>query len=388
MSERQNITEYSGSFKKFLPAILKENKTGWIIEYYCEHPISHILTRKQIKLQRIITRYKSVKDARIHVSRMVMALNAKLSGGWNPFFTDEDARLYEKLSTVSELFLAEKKKELRKNSIRSYNSFINILIDWSNKNSPGMFASMFNQLYAVRYMDYIYTSRNVGLTTYNNHVKMGRAFFNWMKEKCYTKQNPFDQVKVKPKHKKTRILIPPEIRQKIIKDLEVNNPQFLLMCNLVYNSLIRITEMQLLRVGDVRLNDGYIQVIGTVAKNHKTRFASLNAESIKRLTDMNLERYPANYYLFGSYLIPSKEPAGNGCYGEKWTKLRNRVKFAKEMQLYSLRDTGINEMLKSGIDDLSVMQHADHSSLEMTTLYGNHYDPNLIKLISEKAPKF
>lgn len=58
------------------------------------------------------------------------------------------------------------------------------------------------------------------------------------------------------------------------------------------------------------------------------------------------------------------------------------------MQLYSLRDTGIYDMLKSGIDDLTVMQHADHSTLEMTTIYGNHQDPNLINLINEKAPKF
>jgi integrase len=58
------------------------------------------------------------------------------------------------------------------------------------------------------------------------------------------------------------------------------------------------------------------------------------------------------------------------------------------MQLYSLRDTGINEMIKSGIDDLSVMQHADHSSLDMTTRYANHADPHLVDVIYNKAPSF
>ena len=58
------------------------------------------------------------------------------------------------------------------------------------------------------------------------------------------------------------------------------------------------------------------------------------------------------------------------------------------MQLYSLRDTGINNMLKSGIDPLTVMQHADHHDLAMTTRYANHADPNLIKKIAENAPKF
>ena len=114
MSVPQNFTnQTNNAINSYLPAVLKENKSGWIIEYYAEHPTTHILARKQIKLQRIIGRYTCKKDARLHVQRMIFVLNTKLSGGWNPFFEDEDARFYEKLSVVSELFITEKKKELR-----------------------------------------------------------------------------------------------------------------------------------------------------------------------------------------------------------------------------------------------------------------------------------
>ena len=58
------------------------------------------------------------------------------------------------------------------------------------------------------------------------------------------------------------------------------------------------------------------------------------------------------------------------------------------MQLYSLRDTGINGMLKAGIDPLSVMQAADHSDLSMTTRYANHAAPELFRKLNEKAPSF
>jgi site-specific recombinase XerD len=58
------------------------------------------------------------------------------------------------------------------------------------------------------------------------------------------------------------------------------------------------------------------------------------------------------------------------------------------MQQYSLRDSGIFEMLKKGIDPLSVQQLADHHSLEMTTIYANHLDPNLQRIIVDNAPKF
>ena len=63
----------------FLPAMLREYKSGWIIEYYVEHPLSHKLERKKVRLTKLVSRYKSVKDARIHANKIVMALNIKLS---------------------------------------------------------------------------------------------------------------------------------------------------------------------------------------------------------------------------------------------------------------------------------------------------------------------
>ncbi len=75
-------------------------------------------------------------------------------------------------------------------------------------------------------------------------------------------------------------------------------------------------------------------------------------------------------------------------YGNVWREMRDRLKLPKEYQLYSLRDTGINNMLKAGIDPLTVMQATDHHELSMTTRYANHADPNLIRTLTELAPKF
>lgn len=388
MSTPQNFTGSGLGKFHYLPAVLKENNSGWIIEYYVEHPTTHILTRKQIRLKRLVTRYKSVREARLHVQKIIENLNAKLSGGWNPFFVGEDARMYEKLTTVTELFLKEKTKELRPNTMRSYSSFCFLLNDWIKKTSPGLLASLFNHLYAVKYMDYVYNTRNVNVTTYNNNIKMGRAVFNWMRERCYTAQNPFEQIKTKPKPKKTRIIIPPDVRGKIIAHLEKENNNFIIVCKLVFSALIRPNEIRLLKVSDINLTEKYIRIDEKVSKNKKTRFAALTPDVIESIEKMNLERYPDTYYFLSSYFLPDKEPAGNGCYGGAWDKLRKELKLPAEMQLYSFRDSGIFEMLKSGIDDLSVMQHADHSSLDITTIYANHFDPNLIHKISNKAPKF
>ncbi len=376
------------SVRNYLPAVLKENKSGWIIEYYVAHPITGKFVRKKMKLERLRNRYTSMKELRAHCAQMIRIQNDKLAGGWNPFFSEEDARLYEKMKTVSALFLQEKKKELRYNSYRSYSSFITIFMEWCDKNHPDMFASMFVQLYAVRYMDYVYKDRNVGVTTYNNQIKMARAFFNWMKERCYVQSNPFEKVKPKPKVTKTRIIIPEDIRTSILKHLTSNNPSFLLICRLIYTSLIRPNEIKLLKVVNINLKERYITVVDSVAKNHHQRTAAINAEIIELIKQLDIMAYPASFHVFGKNLTPDKEQAGNGRFGEEWVKMRKELDFPKEMQMYSLRDTGIHEMLRGGINDLSVMQHADHSSLEMTTIYGNHKDKTLNELIYNNSPKF
>jgi integrase len=103
---------------------------------------------------------------------------------------------------------------------------------------------------------------------------------------------------------------------------------------------------------------------------------------------MKLNDYKKDYYLFGDNFLPNRKEAFRRRFDKEWDKMRTALSLPKEMQLYSLRDTGITEMLKTGIDPLSVKQHADHHSLEMTTIYSNHVDSNLAKIIREKAPAF
>lgn len=387
MSIPQNFPDRP--INSYLPAILKENKSGWIIEYYVEHPETNELTRKQIRLTKIVKRYSSVKDARAHVAKMILALNTKLSGGWNPFFSSEDARLYEKFTNVLDFFLKEKRKESRENTVRSYVSFCKIIVEYVSeiKMNETLF-STFGRVDAVRYMDYMYNTRNVGAYTYNNHIKMARAVWNWAKEKCYTKENPFDYIKPKQKPRKTRVIIPQQTRHKIAEDFTKHCPEMVLVCNLVYSSLIRPNEIKKIRIKDIHTDKHYIVINGENAKNHKTRYATITHEIVDLLNAIKTERYKPNDYLFSDNMQPGATEISYGAFSKRWESMRKRTGVPMEMQLYSLRDTGIYDMLKAGINDLSVMQHADHSSLEMTTIYGNHYDEQLHDIIYNQSPKF
>jgi site-specific recombinase XerD len=373
----------------YLPATLRENKSGWVIEYYALHPQKQVLQRKQIRIKRIKQRYSKKTEAKRHALEICETINQKLRGGWSPFFEGENARLYEKLQDVIGYYLTEKKRELRENTMRSYQSFCRQFEKWANKNLPkNTFCSLINHNVAIRFMDDFY-NKNVNARSYNNMLKGCRALFCWCVEKGYSNQNAFEKIKVKKEQKKTRTIVPPEFRADITKYLlDTQNYGFALVLNLVYSSLIRPNEIRHIQIKDVNIAGKYVVIPCEVAKNHKQRFSALSEKSIELLKMLNFDKFPKNYYLLGGELAPSEAMCGAARYRHEWDKITAKLHIPKNMQLYSFRDTGIYEMLKSGIDNLTVMQHADHSDLSITTRYANHADSRLIVKINQNVPAF
>jgi len=372
----------------YIPAVLHKSKDGYRIEYYVTNPITLKMTRQRMRVDKIFKAYAKKRDALIHINGIIESINAKLRCGYNPYFQADDSRLYEKLSTVAEKFLAEKKKELRPDTVRSYSSFVTMFLCYFNRLNQNQTASMVNKTLAIQYMDYIYTERNVSNRTYNNHIKMARVFWNWCVEKCYAKENPFSQLKLKRKEEKKRILIPAESRKQMRNYLTNNNKGLLLVSWLIYYSLIRPTEIRRIKVGDVSLANHCIAIRGDNAKNHHTRYATITDEIEHFLVENDYLTVPQNLYLIGNSYRPSETMASHTHFGRDWIRMREAIGLPAQMQLYSLRDTGITEMLKSGIPDLTVMQHADHSDLGITSIYAKHADPKLIETIRSMAPTF
>jgi len=369
----------------YMPAKLCKNRSGWIVEYYVENPITNEMCRVRRRVHFIKKRYKSIRDAENHCQRIIFDINNKLANGINPMLGEENPVGYTTLREVFKNFLLEKTRETRPDTMRSYNSFSKIFLTYLSK-TPISFICKFGKIEAAQYMNWVYNVHKVSQRTYNNYLKFMRVVFNWAIEKGYILTNPFELMKTKKKEKKTRILVNFETRKNIIDYLSTKDKQFLLVIKLVYSSLIRPKEISYLKVSDVDFLNKTICVNEKISKNNTTRNIALTDDMLKDLE--YLKDYKKDMFIFSSNFMPGYKHIPRKNYTAKWARMRTVLKLPKEMQLYSLRDTGITEMLKSGIDPLSVKQHADHHSLEMTTIYSNHVDPNLAKIIREKAPAF
>lgn len=372
----------------YLPAQLKHNSHGWYIEFQTIDPITGKMKRHWTRMNTLRKRYNRLSDFRAHCNQVICTINAKLAGGWNPIGENHNTRLYTPLSMVVADYLEEKEAELRPDTMRSYRSFCTGFMNWLQQTAPGCQAILFNKVLAVKFLDHCFKDRKLQGRSWNNQLKSARALFSWAVEKCYCKDNPFAGIKTKREAEKRRTLIPPEQRKRISEWCQANNPGLLIVSQLVYSSLIRPKEIRCIRVGDIYLKEHYIHIPPENAKTHYTRFAAINPGLEAMISDWIRNADKDDFFIGSVNYHSGKNPLPHSRFSKDWIRMRNELHLPDTMQLYSLRDTGINEMLKSGIDPLTVMQHADHHDLSMTTRYANHVDPHLVETISIKAPNF
>lgn len=312
------------------------------------------------------------------------------------------SRADEPLVKVLDKFIDEKSGELRETTLRTYKSFCRNIKAWTQKNYPQIKASEFGQEQALEYMEYVAAGSNstdnvvakrhddgtLSARSYNNNLKQGRLVFSWAVSNCYAVDNPFAKIKVKREEEKQRILVPQEVRAKIGDYFREKNTAMLIVCDLTYSTLLRPIEISRIQIKYINIDEEIITMPGDKTKNHKNRVCRISPQILPVLREYVHGASPDDYLLADGSWRCGKVPMHVHTFSKTWDRMRKDLGLPKEMQLYSLRDTGINNMLKSGIDPLSVMQAADHHDLSMTTRYANHADPDLFKKLNELAPGF
>lgn len=357
----------------------------WFVAYYVLNPATEKLERKKIKLNRI----KNQAERRKYATALINELNKKLYAGWNPYLEESAPRGFTPLKQVLGIFYRSKERELRDDSLRSYRSFNDTFEKWLDETGRGtIFSAKFDKLDALEYMEWLYNVKRVSNKTWNNYRTFLSLLFNWMVEHKYAAMNHFSTMKKKTAEQKERIVIDHDTRKRITEHLQESDYDFLMVCLLVFHSLIRPKEISHLKPKDFDLEKQTIFISGTFAKNHQNRISTIPDALLPYLKKWDFNGASPDQYIFGTNFMPGKTPVNGRRFAKKWDKLRDDLCLEKEMKLYSLRDSGIIQMLNDGISPEEVMKQADHSSLEITTVYTKHASPNGSDQIKAKASGF
>lgn len=374
----------------YKPAYVNEDKAAGVHVVYAvlDHRTGKY-ERHRIKLNRYRANYKRKCDLIKFAEGIANQINVKLAGGWSPTGETHNARFYTPLSQVVDAYLRDRKGEVRHATYLSYSSAGNVLSEWVESNLAGCQIIDFNRLHALEFMQYLRDVRKVSNRTYNNYLKLSRLFFEWAIHHCYCKEDPFKTIKTRKKEIKKRVVICQDVRTAMLKYLEEKDPAFLIFLELVFFSLMRPMEIRRCKISQLHLDEHYIHIPADQAKCWIHRDAPLSDELIARIRAyLNTYTYRSDDYLFSSYFQPGSTPVGKKAIWSRWEKVRKKLELDPSQTMYSLRDSGIVDMLHAGMDNLTTMHAAGHHDLRITSVYADHVDTEMIERVREKQVGF
>ena len=354
----------------YRPCTLCRGK-AWFIAFYVQDPQSQALKRIRIK----VNRCRSDRAKREQAQVMMAAIDQRLALGWNPLIETKAPKAFEKFFRALDTFLKVKDRELEADSIRSYHSFVQTFRTWllGNGYNEQSYAANFSRESALSFMDWV--EGQVAPRTYNNYLAFFRGLFTWMQEKGYADANPFASIPKKAKRltKKTRRMLNDGELRTLIAFLERKNPEYLAMVLLCYCCFVRPKELALLRCGDIDLEKQRLHIAAEIAKNDNESYRTIPDEMVPYLRKLDLSR--PELYLFGNHKThgdfrPGTKKVCSRKIAAWWNNdVRPACKFGMEVKFYSLKDTGITNMIGAGVPINLAQQQADHSSVAMTAIY-------------------
>ncbi|WP_421801746.1 tyrosine-type recombinase/integrase [Flagellimonas sp.] len=353
----------------YIPAELRENKT-WEVVFYALDPSTQKLKIKRHRVRKL----KSISERRKLGKRMVFEVNNRLAKGWNPFIKKGEENAFTKLKVASKIFVSRIEKQvengdLRQDTLRSYKSYLKNLLKYCvDIGEPEMFCIKFNQDFIEMFVDHIYYDRDNSARTRNNYLNFLKTFSEWMVKKKFISKNPTEGINPIKENKKKRTIIANSDLKRIFDHLRRKDRGYLVCCMICYYCLIRRTEMTKLKVSDVFIKNSIIHIPAEVSKNKKAKAVTVPSPLIQKLA-VHISRSNDSDYLFSNGFEPGPIALDPKKVSDLWAKIRKELNLPTEYQWYSLKDTGITNLLKAGVPLIAVRNQARHHSSDQTDAY-------------------
>ena len=348
----------------FKPAELRIG-TDWLIVYYAKDPQSDKLVRFRNRVPKMSNKKERLRFAQ----KMIDTLNEQLYSGWSPYMGN-----LTEVKTIDycfDYYLKTLSKELsdgvkRKSTCNNYKHFITAFTEYlSIYQKNAKFISDISTLICDHFLDRIYIEKEKSARTYNFYLMCMRTFFNFCLSKGFIKENPVKNTKLKTIKEKTRVVLNQK-EKKQLQLLREDNFHFYVFCMTTYYCFIRPNELKKLKVEHVNIEKSYITIPSSISKNRKTENVTIPNIFIEELKE-HIGKASKDLFLFGKKFAPGKQAVTNLFYN--WENVRKKYGFRKEVQFYSLKDTGITDMLNAGVPAIKVRDQARHSDLKITEIY-------------------
>ena len=351
----------------------------WIISFYAYDPAYGKLRRKRI---RVSPKFDKVKDRKRYAYDMIERITQQLQQGWNPwisFASEQNYATWQDACRAYRKYLQRmaEEKMLRDKTLYGYLRMLDMFNSWNTgQASPIYYAYQFDYRILARFTDWLWIDRKLSVTTRDNYVTWLKLIGEFLRDKNFCSDNPADRLKLmgkKVKCDKNRTVIPKDQMIRLSRWCADNNRYYQLACYILYYCFVRPREMSCIQVHHLNIYKGTLFIPGVNSKNGKDGTVTLPDKVIKLMLDLDVFSAPGDYYLFSKDMRPGKEYVRPKQFSDYWmSRIRPQLNFPEEWKFYSLKDTGITDLIQDNTDLLSVRNQARHHSLLMTDIYTPH----------------
>lgn len=357
----------------FRPAEYRCGKEACVV-YYVLNPDIGKLVRKRVKINRVHGARARAEYAR----QLCHEINVRLFEGWNPF--TEGTAFHDGITLKKGLeeFLNARRDAVRPDTIRNYRSYLKWTTEYLAEQGKLLLPMKTFTAADAEKMAWTLAHRpRIAIRTYNSYLHFFKNLFNFFISKTWLRENPFGRMSVRKADEKRRTIIPLEDRTRIARYfMEHDLCPYLYVMQLCYKCLVRPKEIMMLQIRHVDFVEKMLHIPAEVSKNHKPRTIAIPVEIMNYL-DLISHRDPEEYIFSDDYL-PGTELKTSRYTARTWAKMRKDLKLPSCYQFYSLKDTGITELLESGVPAKYVKELADHHSLSVTERYMHRTSAKII----------
>lgn len=358
-------------FVDYIPAELKENKT-WIIEYYVKNPFSDELQRKRFRVKPI----KNITERRKLGRRMVTEINKRLAEGWNPFFQAKGTKELTKITDAVALFMRRTLREYedgnaRYDTYKTYRSQCAVLETYLLEvvEKPDLLCYQLDEDFVGNYLDHVRYEKGLSARTRDNYLGFLGTLCAFLISKKYMATNPTQNFHKINRKEKRRTLIDKSMRGLIFDYWTHRNTQYLTLCMVCYYCLIRRTELTKIKVSDVSLHSSTLWIDGSDSKNRKSRHVTIPDKLLPFLGDHIKAAKNSDFLFSANEFLPGVRKLRPDRITRNWDYMRKELSLGNEIHWYSLKDSGITDLLAAGVPLISVRDQARHHSSAQTDAY-------------------
>ena len=345
----------------------------WYISYYFTDPISGIKKR-----YRETGDVNKIRNKRLRQSSLRALRDARsnlLLRGWSPLegMPSETQNPHQKTYIVDALdkAIAIKKTIQSKSAHQSFINRIETFKRYLFKQGLGYLeAKEIRAVHIIEYLEYRISAKGVTSRTRNNELIDLKAAFNVLLERELIDKNPCLRLKKLPQQTELHEDFTKEELIKIFEYLNSKDRNLGLFIKLIYYSGFRPIEATRIKLSFINLDKKCIQMpIGTLKDKNVLQLKVINDSIIKDLAQLELHKYPDDYFLFSANGKPSKNGTTRDFFTDRFKKLKLALNLSDNKTMYGFKHTFVSLLLEKQVPHIEIMKITGHKTLSSFQVY-------------------